>query len=150
MPRPPFVAAGEVGRLQLAAFERVLDHPEVKKRTAVVALHHPVHNPRSWLKTALEGLSDAARLLEHMAQLSRGLVLHGHLHRRIHRTHATHTGRLQAVGATSASLHHEEEARMAGFNLYEIGDGGDVVSVEAHVYNPGDARFHVESVPKLV
>src|SRR5688572_10373746 len=49
VPRPPLMASGKLGQAQLNALERILEHPEVKKRTAVVALHHPVHNPPSRL-----------------------------------------------------------------------------------------------------
>jgi 3',5'-cyclic AMP phosphodiesterase CpdA len=105
VPRLPFVAAGEIGRAQLEAFGRVLEHPEVASRTPVVALHHPAHNPRSWLKSKLEGLYDAEHLQRQLAHLRHGLVLHGHLHRRMERPLPTASGVLQAVGATSASLH---------------------------------------------
>jgi 3',5'-cyclic AMP phosphodiesterase CpdA len=150
VPRLPFVAAGELGTAQLQALARVLEHPEVVKRTPIVALHHPVHNPRSWLKTRLEGLYDAHVLLARMQHLARGMILHGHLHRRIQRPLATASGRIHAVGATSASLHHNEPERMAGFNLYQLDDVGRVARIEAHVFDPEADAFHVESVPKLV
>ncbi len=151
VPRPPFVAAGKLGKKQIAALGDVLRHPEVKKRTPVVLLHHPAHNPLSRVKTLLEGLHDAALLWTGVRDLTRGLVLHGHLHTRVQRALPTSLGRLHAVGATSASLHHEAAAKMAGFNLYEIGDaGGEIVSVEAHVYDPAKRSFSIESVPKIV
>ena len=60
------------------------------------------------------------------------------------------TGNILAVGATSASLHHIDAHRMAGFNLYDIDVAGQLTNVEAHVFDPTDELFHVESVPKLV
>jgi hypothetical protein len=57
---------------------------------------------------------------------------------------------MHSIGATSASLHHEDEAKMAGFNLYEIDESGAVGRVEAHVIDPERERFSVASVPKLV
>ena len=60
------------------------------------------------------------------------------------------SGNILAVGATSASLHHDDAPRMAGFNLYDVDDAGKLTNVEAHVFDPKDEAFHVESVPKLV
>ena len=54
------------------------------------------------------------------------------------------------IGATSASLEHEDEGKMAGFNLYEITDAGEVARVEAHVLAPGGEKFEISSVPKLM
>jgi 3',5'-cyclic AMP phosphodiesterase CpdA len=149
VPRLPFVAAGEIGNAQLEALARVLEHPEVARRTPIVALHHPVHNPRSWLKTRLEGLYDAHELVARMQHLARGMILHGHLHRRVQRPLATTSGRLHAVGATSASLHHDEPERMAGFNLYQLDDAGRVARIEAHVFDPDASTFHIETIPRL-
>jgi 3',5'-cyclic AMP phosphodiesterase CpdA len=151
VPQPPLVAAGKLGSKQLTALGRVLAHPEVKKRTPVVLLHHPAHNPLSKVKTLLEGLHDATLLWSTVKDVAEGLVLHGHLHRRIHQTLPTERGRLHAIGATSASLEHEDEARMAGFNLYEIDDASGVVSrVEAHVLDPKRDVFDKVSVPRYV
>jgi 3',5'-cyclic AMP phosphodiesterase CpdA len=147
VPRAPLVAAGEVGRAQIAALARVLAHAEVARRVPVVALHHPPVHGWSGLKARIEGLRDAPALLAELRPLARGLVLHGHLHRRIQRAVPTAAGHLVQVGATSASLHHEDPDRMAGFNLYHVGEGAP--RVEAYVYSP-DGRFHLESVPKHV
>ena len=149
VPRLPLVAAGELGRAQLDALRRVLDHPEVQKRVVVLALHHPLLYEASWIKTHLEGLRDAPELLSLLEPLSRGLVVHGHLHRRIRRLLPTPTGKIHHIGATSASLHHEAPDRMAGFNLYELEEGG-LTRVEAVVYDPATGTFHVESVPRHV
>lgn len=149
VPRAPLVAAGELGRAQLDALARVLAHPEVAKRTLVLALHHPpVHGwPR--LKAHLEGLRDAPALLSLLRPVSRGLVLHGHLHRRIQRTLTTDRGELHQIGATSASLHDETADRMAGFNVYEI-DARGIVRIEASVHEPSTGAFALESVPKYI
>ena len=73
----------------------------------------------------------------------------GHLHRRIQRPLPTAAGELLQVGATSASLHHDDADRMAGYNLYEIGATGEA-RVEAWVYSPTSQTFQLQSVPKLV
>lgn len=149
VPRPPFVAAGKLGRGQLGHLDRALSHPEVKKRTPVLLLHHPAHNPLSRVKAMLEGLDDAALLWTSVRDCARGLVLHGHLHRRVQRALPTSAGSLHAVGATSASLEHEDGARMAGFNLYEIADDGEISNIEAHVYDARRQAFEVQRIPQV-
>ena len=148
VPRPPLVASGELGMRQLDALVRALEHPEVRRRTPVFVLHHPVHNPPSKLKTYMGGLADADAFCERLADLSRGLLVHGHLHRRIQRIVPTRAGAILAVGATSASLHHEDEHRMAGFNVYDIDDSGAIRNLEAHVLDPETSTFHVEKIPE--
>jgi 3',5'-cyclic AMP phosphodiesterase CpdA len=150
VPRLPFVAAGKLGKAQIDGLARLLAHPEVKKRTPVLLLHHPMHNPSSRVKAMLEGLDDAAVLWTSLRHVARGLVLHGHLHRRVQRTMPTDTGRLLSVGATSASLHHEHEERMAGFNLYTIYDDGEIGPIEAHVFDPERGEFRPREVPRQV
>jgi 3',5'-cyclic AMP phosphodiesterase CpdA len=159
VPRLPLVAAGELGDAQLAALRDVLAHPEVKRRTPVIAVHHPPVHPWSRTKAHVEGLRDARHLVALLAMQSRGMVLHGHLHRRIQRDLSTSTGTVRQVGATSASLFHADADRMAGFNVYELGDsdGEPRLRVEAFVYHPdeggeraGQSGFARTSVPKHV
>jgi 3',5'-cyclic AMP phosphodiesterase CpdA len=150
VPRPPLMASGKLGDAQLEALERILEHPEVKKRTPIIALHHPVHNPPSRLKTFIEGLWDAEKLLAIARKLPRGMLLHGHMHSRMQRPIAEGVGNLWSIGATSASLDHVDGDRMAGFNLYEFDNEGTLGRVEAHIFDPPKESFHIESVPKIV
>jgi hypothetical protein len=90
----------------------------------------------------LEGLSDAAMLWSTLDHVPAGIVLHGHLHKRVRREDDTVAGRVTSVGATSASLHHESKDKMAGFNLYEISNDGVIGTMEAHILSSGD-RFEV-------
>jgi 3',5'-cyclic AMP phosphodiesterase CpdA len=149
VPRPPLVASGTLGKPQLEALARILAHDEVKRRTVVLALHHPIHNPSSRIKTLVEGLVDANDLEDVIAPLESGLLVHGHLHRRMQRDFTTKAGNVLAVGATSASLHHEDEHRMAGFNVYEFDGGGGLVDVAAHIFEPGTDTFRLDRVPRL-
>ncbi len=145
--RPPFVAAGHLGPSQLHALARILEHEEVAKRTPVIAIHHPIHNPKSRLKSLLEGLWDAPELTKLLERQTHGLVLHGHLHRRVSRDLRTGRGLLASVGATSASLHHADADRSAGFNLYEIDDAGRITRQEAHVFEPERSTFRTQEIP---
>jgi 3',5'-cyclic AMP phosphodiesterase CpdA len=149
VPQPPLVAAGELGDAQLAALARVLAHPEVATRTLVLALHHPAVHGWTRIKAHLEGLRDAPKLLALLASVPRGLLLHGHLHRRVQRAIPTRDGKVHQVGATSASLHHDDPDRMAGFNLYDVDEGG-LQRAEAIVFDAAKTTFHTDSIPKHV
>ena len=150
VPRPPLMASGQLGRKQLEALDRILQHDEVKKRMPIVALHHPIVNPASRVKTVLEGLWDARDLIETIKDVPRALVLHGHLHKRMQRPVTSAAGDVLSVGATSASLDHVDEHKMAGFNLYEVDDNREIVKLEAHVFNAKTNAFAIESVPKYL
>ncbi len=146
VPRPPFVAAGELGAAQIDALARVLEHPEVASRTVIVALHHPVVRKASARKQYLDGLRDAPALLSVLRSLRGGLVIHGHLHRRVQRTITTTEGRLIQAGATSASLVSSDPDRMAGYNVYEVTPDG-VISLGAEVYDAATSSFHAAAIP---
>jgi 3',5'-cyclic AMP phosphodiesterase CpdA len=146
VPRPPFIAAGELGKEQLDALARILAHPEVASRTAIVALHHPVVRKASARKQYLDGLRDGPALLAVLRSLHRGLVVHGHLHRRVQRAITTTDGRLLQVGATSASLQSTDPDRMAGYNVYDVAPDG-AIAVEARVYETATSSFRATSIP---
>ena len=145
--RLPLVASGTLGDRQLDALARLLAHPEVQRRTPIFLQHHPAHNPVGYAKTLVEGLVDAKKLHGALGHLSRGLLLHGHLHRRIHRILPTAAGQIDAVGATSASLLDDREDRMAGFNLYDIADDGAIGAITALKYVRGGG-FVETTVPR--
>jgi 3',5'-cyclic AMP phosphodiesterase CpdA len=144
VPRPPFIAAGEIGEAQRSALARVLAHPEIKKRIPVLALHHPVVTHFSPLKRYTEGLRDAPELLAVLRPVDSGLIVHGHLHRRVQRA----VGGLRQIGATSASLEHHDRDRMAGFNVYAVAEGR-LVDPEAFVYEPATQSFRAATIPNV-
>jgi len=135
VPRPPFIAAGYVGHAQLEAFETVLLHPEVQRRTPIVLIHHPPVDTRPRIVQLRDGLVDAAALRSSLARLPRGLVLFGHLHVRVRCELPTLSGKLDVIGASGAALDHPDRSVRAGFNLYEFDDVA-LASVEAHVVDP--------------
>jgi hypothetical protein len=148
VPRPPLVASGELGKPQRMALASLLAHREVKRRFPVILQHHPWHNPPGARHRYFEGLLDAAQEGEVLRTLDRGLLLHGHKHRRIHRTIDTDRGHLDAIGSTSASLLHEDTDRAAGFNLYEVDDDGNLVDVRAFRHEPSSGALVPTSVPR--
>jgi len=141
VPRPPFVAGGSVGHAQLEALERVVAHPAVRERTAVVLIHHPPVDPRPRLVQLRDGLADGPALRTVLGTLGRGIVLFGHLHVRRRCTLRTASATLDVVAASGAALDHPDASIRAGFNLYVIDDAGSLVSVEACVVDPRNRGF---------
>ncbi|MFO0664338.1 MAG: metallophosphoesterase [Polyangiaceae bacterium] len=147
IPQMPMIAAGKVGEAQLRALETVLGFPEVKSRTLMLLLHHPIINPASKRKAFTNGLWDAEKLLHALRGVERGLLAHGHLHARMLRTVDTKAGLIAVAGATSASLHHADPNKMAGYNLYEFGERGELIHVSARVFVPERGELDEREIP---
>jgi 3',5'-cyclic AMP phosphodiesterase CpdA len=147
VPRPPFVSEGYLGREQLAALVGVLAYPEVKRRTPVVLLHHPPVDRRIRLAQLRDGLSDAAALRRILGTLTRGLVLFGHLHRRVRCQLPTATGALDVVGASGAALDHDFPSVRAGLNRYDVRSDGTVATIEALALDPAGQRLQPVPIP---
>lgn len=147
VPRGPLMAAGQFGSAQIDQLEKLLEHDEVRSRTKVILQHHPAHNLRNRVLAYLEGLHDSTHMVKRLAKLEHGLVLHGHSHIRVRRTIETEVGRIDVVGATSASLLSDHPHRHSGFNLYEFDDTtGKLVTIEAHVLGD-DGQFKRDDIP---
>ena len=150
VPRPPFVSAGFVGHDQLAALQRILQHPAVRQRVPVILIHHPPMDPRPRLVQLKDGLVDAAALRATLAAVSRGLVLYGHLHVRERHTIMTTTGSLEAVAASGAALDHPSASVRAGFNVYDFDEAGSLQSMEALVVDPVRGGFERRPIDRVV
>jgi 3',5'-cyclic AMP phosphodiesterase CpdA len=148
VPRPPFVASGYLGEAQRAALARVLAQPEVARRMPVILVHHPPVDTRSRFARLRDGLVDAAPLRDTLAPLARGLVLFGHLHVRVRCVLRTATGALDVIGASGAALDHPDPAVRAGFNLYDVGDDGRIMTIEAHVIDAPGITLRRTAIPE--
>ena len=147
VPRPPFVSAGRLGPVQLRALEHVLVHPEVRRRTPVVLVHHPPVDRRPSVLRFRDGLVDLPALQRVLAPLDRGALLFGHLHLRVRHELGTCAGRLDVIGASGAALDHPDPSVRAGFNLYQFEEDGSLASVEAHVLGPDGGAMQVLPMP---
>ena len=147
VPRLPLVASGRLGEAQRRGLQSLLAHREVRSRTPVILQHHPVHPLRSPAQTWLKGLSDGPEELEVLRTIKRGLVLHGHLHRRIRRQQRTDQGHLDVIGTTSASLVTAQADQTAGFNVYEVDDIGELTSISAFKLQLGEGTFQAVEIP---
>jgi len=131
VPRPPFIAAGFLGRNQLEALQRVLVHPEVARRLPVILVHHAPIDSRPRWQQLRDGLVDAAALRATLMSLARGLVLFGHIYVRVRGTLRTNAGALDVVSASGAALDHPDLSIRAGFNRYDVNDDGRIVRIAA-------------------
>jgi len=145
VPRPPFVSAGYIGHAQLAAFARVLAHPEVVRRTPVVLVHHSPFDAPLRLEQLRGGLVDAAGLRRALSTAPRGLLLYGHLHVRS-RSPLSAAG-WQAVAASAAPLDHPSEHVRAGYNFVEIDNEGVLRTLESRVLRPDTGHFESVTLP---
>jgi len=141
VPRPPFIAAGFLGREQLDALRRVLQHPEVARRTPVLLVHHAPIDSRPRWQQLRDGLVDAAGLRATLMPLERGLVLFGHIHVRVHSTLRTNGGALDVVSASGAALDHPDLSIRAGFNRYDIDEDGRIVRIAAMAVDPSNGSM---------
>ena len=141
VPRPPFIAAGYVGGEQLEALRRLLAEPEVARRLPVILVHHPPVDGRPRWRQLRDGLVDAAAMRAVLAPLSRGLVLFGHLHRRVRCSLPQAGGSIDFAGATGAALDPSDPSVCAGFNLLQIDREGRIVSIAAHVLDGDGSGF---------
>jgi 3',5'-cyclic AMP phosphodiesterase CpdA len=148
VPRPPFISAGFVGHEQLAALQRILEHPAVRPRTPVILIHHPPVDPRPRLVQLKDGLVDAAALRRAVAFVPRGLVLYGHLHLRERHTITTASGSLEAVAASGAALDHPDAVVRAGFNVYDFDQAGALQAMVSHVIDPVRGGFEQRPIDR--
>lgn len=147
LPRAPMIASGAVGRDQLRSLERILSLPAVRERLPLILQHHPPHNLVSAFRTFTNGLNDARELRAVLDRLPRGVLLHGHLHERVHRRLLSREGAVDVVGATSASLVHEHKDRIAGYNLYDLDETGFRAPPASFIYDPVEQQFSARTIP---
>ncbi len=84
-PNPhPFRSSGAIPSEQLAALERILALPEIASRFVFVATHYAPRRRDGTPDTAHHGLDNADDFLAACRHLSRGAILHGHIHWRYH------------------------------------------------------------------
>lgn len=128
VPTPPFNAAGELGGLQLAALEHILNVTKLAGLVRVVLIHHP---PLPGLASKLRGLRDAEALVRVLEAAGCELVLHGHNHRDSLAWGDTACGRFPVVGIASGSVAkpHGKDA-LARYNMFTIGNDGNEVGIE--------------------
>jgi 3',5'-cyclic AMP phosphodiesterase CpdA len=140
VPTPLLFATGTLGAEQVARLDELLARAEVRERTVVLLVHHPILRRVQKMNGRLRGLTDAPALLEVIARRRVDLVLHGHEHRRLRYAVPTLGGSCPVVGAGSASRLSAERARGAQYNRYWLEDR-KLLRVETREYDAVAARF---------
>ncbi len=101
-PNPePWRSSGRIPDLQLDGLRRVLAEPSVRDRFVIVMTHYA---PRLWNgrpDSVTHGLENADALLEILATIPRGCLLHGHVHRRYALRVPSVTPMLLGAGSTT-------------------------------------------------
>jgi 3',5'-cyclic AMP phosphodiesterase CpdA len=116
-PNPePWRSSGRVPDDQLQALGRIFADERLASRVVLVATHYAPRLEHGGPDTASHGLDNADDLLAACAPLTRGALVHGHVHRR----YTVNVPELQVplIGAGSTTHHGRE-----GFWLYDIEPG---------------------------
>ncbi len=127
IPTMPFVAAGKLGKSQLAYLASALDTLGREGLFRVVLIHHPpLPGQSGWQR----GLRDAKKLRDVLKAHGAELVLHGHRHEQTVHELETVSGPAIVVGVPSASEAVEGRAPAARYNEYNIEKNGNGWRVE--------------------
>ncbi len=144
--RPPLVAGGRIGALQMDRVARMLSRDEIRRCFPVLLLHHPpFRRSRNAMAPWLNGLSDYPALYEVLEGRS-ALLLHGHLHRNCY-LHLHENGTLwQVVGVASATRHGRiRPYRLASFHVFDVDDAG-VHRIQRYTLDPAGGSFSCADV----
>ncbi len=128
VPTPPFVAAGRLGKAQLAELGPILDRLGGEQLIRVVLIHHP---PLPGQAPPRRALQDAVELTQVLERHGAELVLHGHNHRDMlaWRTSAGRGIPVVGVASASAAMMHKDEPS-ARYNLIRLRRADGVVHVD--------------------
>jgi 3',5'-cyclic AMP phosphodiesterase CpdA len=126
--KPPFLATGTLGAVQLERAERLLAELGREGLVRVVLIHHPPLTTEKHFKR----LTDAAEFQAMIRRVGCEIVLHGHNHRSEMARVAGPTGPVPVVGVASASAAADCKYGRARYHLlrFEEGAGGGTIKIE--------------------
>jgi 3',5'-cyclic AMP phosphodiesterase CpdA len=137
---PPTFATGRLGRPQLRALDRMLNHLDGDGTCRVVLLHHPPVETMTDYRRRLVDSEEFAALLRR-----RGveLVLCGHQHVFQLGALPSGDGPIPVVGAPSASLHGGDRHHEGGYIIYDLVHGGTgwEIELELRRFDLGTGSF---------
>lgn len=117
VPTAPLLASGQLGKVQMAAFRKLLAAIRAEGLLRVVMIHHP---PVVRGASFGRGLRDAAAFEATIAAEGAELVIHGHNHRHSVKRLPGPDGEVPVVGVASASAVPGSPKHMAAWHLYEL------------------------------
>ena len=142
-PTRPFVAAGRVGRDQLAALQDCLLRLKSENLMRVVLIHHPPLPGQTAPRRALE---DAEQLSAMLSECGAELVLHGHNHRDSLIWLPSKDGSIPVVGVASGSATRTHGLEPLGrYNLFRFSTDG----IEMHVRGLGGESGGVVDIARF-
>ncbi len=116
----PLYAVGNVGPLQLARLEQILQALGRESVVRIVLIHHPVMEGVSKKRHDLEDIAEFGAVI---ARCGAELILHGHEHRAIEGAIPGPSGPVPVHGISSATNISQHPGREAAFSVYEVGVG---------------------------
>jgi 3',5'-cyclic AMP phosphodiesterase CpdA len=136
VPKPPFLATGDLGQDQIAHAERLLAETGREGLCRIVLIHHPPLTDQSRWKH----LTDASAFQSMIRRVGCEAILHGHNHRSEIARIAGPDGPIPVLGVSSASAARESRYGGARYHLIEIEreDGGWRLTVKIRALNDGD------------
>jgi len=136
VPKPPFLATGDLGQAQIARAERLLVETGAEGLCRLVLIHHPPLTDQSRWKH----LTDASAFQAMIRRVGCEAILHGHNHRsEIARILGPH-GPIPVLGVNTASAARESRYGRARYHLIEIEQegGGWRLTVKIRALNDTD------------
>lgn len=121
VPKPPFLATGDLGAEQLARAEKLLAETGREGLCRVVLIHHPPLTDQSRWKH----LTDASAFQAMIRRVGCEAVLHGHNHRSEIARIVGPNGAVPVLGVSSASAARESKYGGARWHLIRIERDGE-------------------------
>jgi 3',5'-cyclic AMP phosphodiesterase CpdA len=121
VPRPPFLATGDLGDTQIARAERMLGETGGEGLYRIVLIHHPPLTDQSRWKH----LADAGAFQAMIRRVGCEAILHGHNHRSEIARIAGPKGAVPVIGVTSASAARGSRYGRARYHLLHIERDGE-------------------------
>jgi len=129
---------GRAGAGQLARLARVLDHPRLRGKVRLVAIHHPPAGKRA--ESRIRGLRDHAAFAEVIARCGADLIVHGHEHRDMTESLAGPAGPVPVRGIVSGTYFHNKPEKTARYRIFEI-DSGKIRRDHTRIWDKDAGRF---------
>jgi 3',5'-cyclic AMP phosphodiesterase CpdA len=124
---PPLFATGCISDGQLDKLAQLLQHDDVKSRSAVVLVHHHLKAPPYRRVDRWRRLVNAGALSDVLRAGNVQLVLHGHNHRplmwRLSGDNGAATGPLVVEAGSTSAIPHGGEEKAGKFNVYDWNAG---------------------------
>lgn len=143
LPTPPFIAAGQVGAMQMRALARILTELRAPDLFRVVMIHHPPLPGGAYRR---KSLLDAAAFREVIRSAGAELILHGHMHIAA----LNHVGTTPVIGVPSASAIRKGHKDAAAYNLYRIGDAGPGWRLSVEIRGLSDDQMRIGAAGNYV